>query len=228
VDVYPRRFESRKTGRAGYAPACANEWVRGVCEKPRIKCADCPNRRFPPVTDEVIRWHLSGKDAEGQAFVAGVYPLLLDETCFFLAVDFDKVGWQADALAFMDACMRLQLPAALERSRSGRAARARSASEAFLFRRLETLAERRGGSASTSHSRSRSMAPAASKSICFAEMHDSPWNWTAASTSPTRSSIAVTGRKTSYCRRTDIWFCAFSQKMWVRNSTRCSMRYCER
>lgn len=39
-DVYPRRFESRKTGKSGYAPACANEWVRGICEKPRIKCAD--------------------------------------------------------------------------------------------------------------------------------------------------------------------------------------------
>ena len=65
-DVYPRRFESRKTGRSGYAPACANEWVRGVCEKPRIKCAECPNRRFLPVTDDVIRWHLSGADAEGQ------------------------------------------------------------------------------------------------------------------------------------------------------------------
>ena len=83
-DVYPRRFESRKTGRSGYAPACANEWVRGVCEKPRIKCAECPNRRFLPVTDDVIRWHLSGRDAEGQPFVAGVYPLLQDETCFFL------------------------------------------------------------------------------------------------------------------------------------------------
>jgi hypothetical protein len=55
-DVYPRRFESRKTGRAGYAPACANEWVRGICEKPRIKCADCPHRRFLPVTEQVIRW----------------------------------------------------------------------------------------------------------------------------------------------------------------------------
>jgi hypothetical protein len=41
-DVYARRFESRKTGKSGYAPACANEWVRGVCEKPRIKCSDCP------------------------------------------------------------------------------------------------------------------------------------------------------------------------------------------
>ena len=71
-DVYPRRFESRKTGRSGYAPACANEWVRGVCEKPRIKCAECPNRRFLPFNDDLIRWHLSGCDAEGQLFVAGV------------------------------------------------------------------------------------------------------------------------------------------------------------
>jgi superfamily II DNA or RNA helicase/very-short-patch-repair endonuclease len=121
-DVYPRRFESRKTGKSGYAPACANEWVRGVCEKPRIKCAECPNRRFLPVTDDVIRWHLSGSDAEGQPFVAGVYPLLQDETCFFLAVDFDKAGWRDDAAAFLEACRHLNLPAALERSRSGRGA----------------------------------------------------------------------------------------------------------
>jgi hypothetical protein len=121
-DVYPRRFESRKTGRAGYAPACANEWVRGICEKPRIKCAECPHRRFLPVTDTVIRWHLTGQDAEGQPFVAGMYPLLLDETCFLLAVDFDKAGWQEDALAFLKACRQLELPAALERSRSGRGA----------------------------------------------------------------------------------------------------------
>lgn len=119
-DVYPRRFESRKTGRAGYAPACANEWVRGVCEKPRVKCAECPNRRFVPVTDDVIRWHLSGVDADGQMFVAGIYPLLIDETCFFLAVDFDKANWQDDAAAFLDTCRRLSIPAALERSRSGR------------------------------------------------------------------------------------------------------------
>ena len=119
ADVYPRRFDSRKTGKSGYAPACANEWVRGVCEKPRIKCAECPNRRFLPVTDDVIRWHLSGRDPEGQPFVAGVYPLLLDETCFFLAVDFDKAGWQDDASAFLRACHRLGVPAALERSRSG-------------------------------------------------------------------------------------------------------------
>jgi superfamily II DNA or RNA helicase/very-short-patch-repair endonuclease len=121
-DVYPRRFESRKTGKSGYAPACADEWVPGICEKPRIKCAECPNRRFLPVTDDVIRWHLSGRDEAGQAFVAGVYPLLQDETCFFLVVDFDKAGWREDASAFLEACRRMNLPAALERSRSGRGA----------------------------------------------------------------------------------------------------------
>ena len=119
-DVYPRRFESRKTGKSGYAPACANEWVRGICEKPRIKCAECPNRRFLPVTDDVIRWHLSGRDDAGQRFVAGVYPMLLDETCFFLAVDFDKGGWLEDSTAFIETCRRMDVPAVLERSRSGR------------------------------------------------------------------------------------------------------------
>jgi superfamily II DNA or RNA helicase/very-short-patch-repair endonuclease len=118
-DVYPRRFESKKTGRAGYAPACGNEWVRGICEKPRIKCGDCPHRAFLSVTDEVIRWHLSGKDKSGQDFVAGVYPMLADETCYFLAMDFDKESWPEDVLAVMEACRRLEIPAALERSRSG-------------------------------------------------------------------------------------------------------------
>jgi hypothetical protein len=117
-DVYPRRFESRKTGKSGYAPACSNEWVRGICEKPRIKCAECQHRRFLPVTDDVIRWHLSGEDESRQPFVAGVYPLLLDEACYLLAADFDKASWQDDAAAFVRTCRRLELDAALERSRS--------------------------------------------------------------------------------------------------------------
>lgn len=119
-DVYPRRFASRKSGLAGYAPACANEWIRGVCEKPRIKCAECPNRRFLPVTDQVIRQHLSGHDEFGREFVIGVYPLLLDETCFLLAVDLDGNTWEKDAGAFLETCRRLALPVALERSRSGK------------------------------------------------------------------------------------------------------------
>lgn len=118
-DVYPRRFVSKKTGLPGYAPVCANEWVRGICEKPRIKCGDCPHRAFLSVTDEVIRRHLSGKDKAGQEFIAGVYPILADETCYFLAMDFDKESWRHDVLAVMETCRILQIPAALERSRSG-------------------------------------------------------------------------------------------------------------
>jgi superfamily II DNA or RNA helicase/very-short-patch-repair endonuclease len=118
-DVYPRRFESRGVGRSGYQPACANEWVRGVCEKPRVRCADCTQRRFLPVTDEVIRWHLTGRDDRGRAFVMGVYPMLLDETCHFLAIDFDRQSWQQDTAAYQETCRRLGLPAAAERSRSG-------------------------------------------------------------------------------------------------------------
>ena len=118
-DVYPRRFQSRKTGKSGYAPACANEWIGGVCEKPRIKCTDCPNRRFFQITDKVIGWHLSGRDDRGFDFVMGVYAMLQDETCFFLAVDFDREEWQRDAAAFLATCRRLDVPAVLERSRSG-------------------------------------------------------------------------------------------------------------
>ena len=48
-DVHAVRWESKTTGKSGYAPACANEWRVGVCEKPRIKCADCGNRSFIPL-----------------------------------------------------------------------------------------------------------------------------------------------------------------------------------
>jgi hypothetical protein len=119
-DVYARRFESRKTGKSGYQPACANEWVRGVCEKPKVRCNDCPSRRYLPVTDEVIRRHLSGQDDAGRDFVMGIYPMLLDESCFFLTADFDKENWQKDVGAFLETCRRLKLPAVLERSRSGK------------------------------------------------------------------------------------------------------------
>ncbi len=142
-DVYPRRFESRRTGKSGYAPACANEWVCGICEKPRIKCADCPHRRFLPVTDDVIRCHLSGRNESGQPFVAGVYPMLQDETCFFLAADFDKEGWGDDAAAFVETCRRTHLPCALERSRSGHGAHVwfffEEAVPAALARKLGSL-----------------------------------------------------------------------------------------
>ncbi|MCF6314532.1 MAG: DEAD/DEAH box helicase family protein [Verrucomicrobiales bacterium] len=118
-DVYPLRFESQRTGRSGYQPACANEWVRLLCDKPRIKCFDCANRSFLPVTDKVIYSHLSGYDSQGNDFVIGLYPMLLDDTCYFLTVDFDRDCWQEDSLAFVATCEQANIPCALERSRSG-------------------------------------------------------------------------------------------------------------
>lgn len=118
-EVYARRFTSGKTGRAGYQPVCGNEWVRGVCEKPRIRCSECACQRFLPVTDEVLHWHLSGADDRGREFVLGLYPMLLDERCWFLAADFDGEHWREDSAAVLDTCRRLSLPVALERSRSG-------------------------------------------------------------------------------------------------------------
>ena len=115
-DVYPKLWTNSKTGRKGYAPACANEWVRDVCEKPRIKCGECPNQAFLAVEDRVILDHLQGRH------VVGVYPLLTDETCWFLAADFDKTSWIDDVAAFTETCRMAGLPAAVERSRSGNGA----------------------------------------------------------------------------------------------------------
>ena len=121
-DLYSRRFVNYKTGLSGYAPACANEWLQGVCEKPRIKCARCQHQQFLPVTDDAVRRHLAGSDPDGREFVMGIYPMLLDESCFFLSIDLNKADWQDHASLFLATCRRLDLPAALERSRSGESA----------------------------------------------------------------------------------------------------------
>ncbi|MBA4421173.1 MAG: restriction endonuclease subunit R [Anaerolinea sp.] len=121
-DVFPRRFENSKTGKSGYAPVCRNEWQAGICQKPKIACQDCNFRAFITVSDEIIRNHLKGNDPNDRAnrdFTIGVYPLLIDETCWFLVVDFDKSTWAEDTKAFLDTCASYQVPAALERSRSG-------------------------------------------------------------------------------------------------------------
>jgi superfamily II DNA or RNA helicase len=116
ADVFPTRFTSKKTGKPGYAPACTNKFVRGVCELPRVKCGECPNQAFVPVDDAAVLAHLQGRH------VMGVYPLLEDETCWFLTVDFDKRTWTDDVMAFVATCRQVGLPAAVERSRSGNGA----------------------------------------------------------------------------------------------------------
>ena len=117
-DIYPTLWTNTKTGRTGYAPACENEWVRGVCEKPRVRCGECPNQAFMPMTDQVILEHLQGRN------VVGIYPLLPEETCWFLATDFDKGDWEADVAAFRQASEEAGIPVSVERSRSGNGAHA--------------------------------------------------------------------------------------------------------
>jgi superfamily II DNA or RNA helicase len=114
-DVFPKRWEGRD-GKCGYSPACQNEWVRDVCDKPRTKCSKCLHRKFVPVTEEILRRHLVGQ------ITIGVYPLLKDETCHFLALDFDKKEWMADVSAFVSTCQKKNWPCAIERSRSGKGA----------------------------------------------------------------------------------------------------------
>ena len=114
-DVYPHRWES-STGKSGYSPVCGNEWKSGICKKPKVKCWECDQRFLLPVTDQVIYEHLSGKQT------IGAYPLLTDDSCYFLAADFDKADWRQDARAFMQSCRELDIPAAMEISRSGNGA----------------------------------------------------------------------------------------------------------
>jgi superfamily II DNA or RNA helicase len=120
-DVYPKMWLSKNGDRKGYMPACGNDGNYPLCGKrkfPRVKCAACNHQAYLPVNDEVIREHLQGKQT------IGVYPLLPDDSCRFLAVDFDKATWQEDVAAFRETCGSLGLPIAIERSRSGNGAHA--------------------------------------------------------------------------------------------------------
>ena len=113
-DVYARRWES-PDGRSGYSPAAQKDWKAINTSKPEDrKKVDQRTRKYFQLTDSVIECHLLGKET------IGVYPLLADETCWLLAVDFDKKTWQEDSSAFMDTCREMNVPAALERSRSGK------------------------------------------------------------------------------------------------------------
>src|SRR5207247_11365284 len=108
------RVDGRR-GRTGYSPAGMREWNRAG---PASQGKKSPVRHSTlfPLTEEVIRDHLVGKQT------IGVYPLLQDDTCWFVAVDFDKKTWEADAVVFFATCREVGVPAALERSRSGNGA----------------------------------------------------------------------------------------------------------
>ncbi|MDQ2921249.1 MAG: hypothetical protein M3R52_06535 [Acidobacteriota bacterium] len=141
-DVYASRWEGR-TGRTGYSPAGIREWDQAGSAGYRQKKSLRLSKLFP-LSEEVIRDHLLGKQT------IGAYPLLQDDTCWFVAVDFDKKSWEADACAFLKMSQEVGVPASLERSRSGngghvwiffaspiQAALARKLASALLTRTLE-------------------------------------------------------------------------------------------
>lgn len=116
-DVYARKWQS-KAGKSGYSPVCLNEWAKGVCNKPKIKCSECANKDYAILDSAAIDKHLRGKA------VYGIYPMLSDEVCYFLAMDFDDEGWQKDIKALRNICTERNIPIAVERSQSGNGAHA--------------------------------------------------------------------------------------------------------
>jgi len=115
TDTFATRWQN-KQGRSGYSVACNNEWVKGVCNKPRVKCGECPSRDYKVLNKQAIYNHLSGKE------VIGLYPLLSDNSCHLLAADFDKDGWQDAVKAMSKACEKFEVPHTVEISRSGNGA----------------------------------------------------------------------------------------------------------
>lgn len=117
-DVYAKRWHSGKSGKSGYRPVCKNEWISRLCDKRKVKCAECKNRSFAPLDGNAIYKHLQGKAVFGTDTI-GIYPLTDDECCYFLAMDFDGDGWQEDVSAVRTICERHDISMLVERSRSG-------------------------------------------------------------------------------------------------------------
>lgn len=124
-DAFARRWFSKTTEKGGYQPVCTNEWRRGVCDKKKYKCTECPNRDFAPLTDQDIYRHLEGKDGNG-CDVVGLYVITPDNKSSFLCADFDDKncthGYKEDVLAFIAVCRDWKVPYGIERSRSGNGA----------------------------------------------------------------------------------------------------------
>ena len=116
TDLYAKRWTSNKTGKSGYSPVCKNEFSTYKCDKPRIKCSECPYRELLHLTEDVVLKHLKGD------ITLGIYPLLPGNLCNFLAIDFDKKTYEEDVIAFWNLCDELGIPVYVEKSRSGNGA----------------------------------------------------------------------------------------------------------
>jgi hypothetical protein len=104
TDVYAIRFDNQRTGKSGWVPAVRGGWQKGVRHE---------DRNYLPLTSQVLAAHLKGE------VHIGLYPLLDGDQCWWLAADFDGPEAMLDALMYVKAGRALQVPVALEVSRSG-------------------------------------------------------------------------------------------------------------
>jgi len=117
ADVFAIRWE--KNGKSGYWPAYDINWTEYSLHKMQGgSVEDFPGKQKIPLTDERLIQHLTGKE------IIGIYPLLQDDTSWFIAADFDqsesgKKTWIEECQLFIAECEKYQLPVYLERSRSG-------------------------------------------------------------------------------------------------------------
>ena len=133
-DVYSVRSRP-KDGKAGYFPVCTHFGDHKLCPKTtgqKIACRDCPNRAYKPLNIRALLAHLKG-EREDSSDVVGIYPLLPDDTCYFLVFDFDDhegtfqgsektASWRDEVDALRKICELEQIDALVERSRSGQGA----------------------------------------------------------------------------------------------------------
>ena len=111
-DIYARRWE--KYGKSGYTPAYRFDWNEYLRHKARGgNFKNFTSKEKIPLTKDVVKKHLIG------AYFIGIYPLLEDNTSYFIAVDFDGKDWEKDSKKFMDECRSLKIPVYIEKSLSG-------------------------------------------------------------------------------------------------------------
>ncbi|MBD0295215.1 MAG: DEAD/DEAH box helicase family protein, partial [Flavisolibacter sp.] len=112
-DVFAIRWE--KGAKSGYMPAYFYDPYRYRAHK--MKGGTFQNyadKSYLPLTDEQVAKHLNGNQ------YIGIYPLLQDNTSWFIAADFDKENWAEECRNFLRTCAAKNIPAYLERSRSGK------------------------------------------------------------------------------------------------------------
>ena len=111
-DIYAKRWERKD--QSGYMPAYDVDWE--AYEKHKAQGGtfqDFKDKTPAEYNDAVVERHLTGKET------VGIYPLLKDNTSWFLAADFDGTNWMDESRQFLEVCDQHKLAAYLERSRSG-------------------------------------------------------------------------------------------------------------